>query len=33
LLTTHLDKLTEDEQEVLKEYAEQMRKKIPFWAA
>jgi translation initiation factor 5B len=33
LLTTHLDMLTEDEQEVLKEYAEQMRKKIPFWAA
>jgi len=33
LLTTHLEKLTEDEQEVLKEYAEQMRKKIPFWAA
>jgi len=32
LLTTHLDKLTEDEQEVLKEYAEQMRKKVPFWA-
>jgi translation initiation factor 5B len=32
LLTTHLDKLTADEQEVLKEYAEQMRKKIPFWA-
>jgi translation initiation factor 5B len=32
LLTTHLDKLTEDEQEVLKEYAEHMRKKIPFWA-
>jgi len=33
LLTTHLEKLTEDEQEVLKEYSEQMRKKIPFWAA
>jgi len=33
LLTTHLDKLTEDEQEVLKEYSEAMRKKIPFWAA
>jgi translation initiation factor 5B len=33
LLATHLDKLTADEQEVLKEYAEQMRKKIPFWAA
>jgi len=33
LLTTYLEKLTEEEQEVLKEYAEQMRKKIPFWAA
>jgi translation initiation factor 5B len=33
LLTSHLDKLTAEEQEVLKEYAEQMRKKIPFWAA
>jgi len=32
LLTAHLDKLTEAEQEVLKEYAEAMRKKIPFWA-
>jgi translation initiation factor 5B len=32
LLTTHLDKLTDPEQEVLKEYAEAMRKKIPFWA-
>jgi translation initiation factor 5B len=32
LLTSHLDKLTADEQEVLKEYAEQMRKKVPFWA-
>jgi translation initiation factor 5B len=32
LLTTHLEKLTADEQEVLKEYAEQMRKKVPFWA-
>ena len=32
LLTTHLEKLTADEQEVLKEYTEQMRKKIPFWA-
>jgi len=27
-----LDKLTEDEQEALKEYAEHMRKKVPFWA-
>jgi translation initiation factor 5B len=33
LLTTHLEKLTAEEQEVLKEYAKQMRKKIPFWAA
>jgi translation initiation factor 5B len=32
LLTTHLDKLSADEQEVLKEYAEHMRKKVPFWA-
>jgi translation initiation factor 5B len=33
LLTTHLEKLTSEEQEVLKEYVEQMRKKTPFWAA
>ena len=33
LLTTYADKLTADEQEVLKEYAEAMRKKIPFWGA
>jgi translation initiation factor 5B len=33
LLTTHLEKLTADEEEVLKEYSEQMRKKTPFWAA
>ena len=33
LLTIHLDKLTADEQEVLKEYSKSMRKKIPFWAA
>jgi translation initiation factor 5B len=33
LLTTYLDKLTADEQEVLKEYSEAMRKKTPFWAA
>jgi translation initiation factor 5B len=33
LLSTYLDKLTEDAQEVLKEYADAMRKKIPFWAA
>ena len=32
LLTTHLDKLTDEEQEVLKEYTAQMRKKVPFWA-
>jgi translation initiation factor 5B len=32
LLTTHVDKLTEDEQEVLKEYADSMRKRTPFWA-
>ena len=32
LLTKHLEKLTDSEQEVLKEYAEQMRKKVPFWA-
>jgi len=32
LLTTHMDKLSEAEQEVLKEYAEAMRKRIPFWA-
>lgn len=31
LLTTYMDRLTADEQEVLKEYAEAMRKKIPFW--
>ncbi|MCW4007295.1 MAG: translation initiation factor IF-2 [Candidatus Bathyarchaeota archaeon] len=33
LLTTYMDKLTADEQEVLKEYAEAMRKKAPFWGA
>ena len=33
LLTTHLEKLTAEQQEVVKEYAEQMRKKVPFWAA
>jgi len=33
LLTTHLEKLTAEEQEALKEYTDQMRKKIPFWAA
>ncbi|MCW4045252.1 MAG: translation initiation factor IF-2 [Candidatus Bathyarchaeota archaeon] len=33
LLTTYLDKLTAEEQEVLKEYLAHMRKKSPFWAA
>jgi translation initiation factor 5B len=33
LLSTHLDKLTVEEQEVLKEYVAQMRKKTPFWGA
>jgi len=33
LLTTHLDKLSADEQEVLEEYTEHMRKRMPFWAA
>jgi translation initiation factor 5B len=32
LLTTHLDDLTAPEQELLKEYVNMMRKKIPFWA-
>jgi len=32
LLTTHLEKLTEDEQKVLEEYADSMRKRTPFWA-
>ena len=32
LLTTYLDMLTAEEQEVLKEYVEAMRKKTPFWA-
>ncbi len=32
LLTTHLDDLTAEEQDVLKEYVNMMRKKIPFWA-
>ncbi len=32
LLTTHLDDLTSDEQELLKEYVNMMRKKVPFWA-
>ena len=33
LLSAHLDKLTVEEQEVLKEYTEMMRKKTPFWGA
>jgi translation initiation factor 5B len=32
LLSAHLDDLTSEEQEVLKEYITLMRKKIPFWA-
>jgi translation initiation factor 5B len=32
LLTIHLEKLTAEEQAVLKEYSEAMRKRIPFWA-
>ena len=32
LLTTHLDDLTSEEQELLKEYVNFMRKKVPFWA-
>ena len=32
LLTTHADDLTAEEQEVLKEYINMMRKKVPFWA-
>jgi len=32
LLSTHLDDLTAEEQDVLKEYVNLMRKKIPFWA-
>jgi translation initiation factor 5B len=32
LLTAHLDDLTAEEQEVLKEYVSMMRKKVPFWA-
>jgi translation initiation factor 5B len=33
LLEKHLDKLTVEEQQVLKEYTEMMRKKTPFWGA
>ncbi len=32
LLTTHADDLTAEEQDVLKEYINLMRKKVPFWA-
>jgi translation initiation factor 5B len=32
LLTTHLDDLNAQEQELLKEYVNMMRKKVPFWA-
>jgi translation initiation factor 5B len=32
LLTTYLDKLTAEEQDVLKEYVKMMQKKTPFWA-
>ncbi len=32
LLTSHLDDLTAEEQDLLKEYVNMMRKKIPFWA-
>jgi hypothetical protein len=32
LLTTYSDKLTAEEQEVLKEYVKLMQKKTPFWA-
>ena len=33
LLSAHLDKLSVEEQEVLREYTEMMRKKTPFWGA
>ena len=33
LLSTFLDRLTEDERESLNEYVEMMRKEMPFWAA
>jgi translation initiation factor 5B len=33
LQSTHLEQLSADEQEVLKEYVEVMRKKTPFWGA
>jgi translation initiation factor 5B len=33
LLSTYLDKLSNRDQEVLREYVEAMRKKMPFWGA
>ena len=33
LLSTYLDKLSNNDQEVLREYVEFMRKKMPFWGA
>jgi translation initiation factor 5B len=33
LMSTYLEKLSEDEQEVLREYTDVMRKKVPFWGA
>jgi translation initiation factor 5B len=33
LFSTHLDKLRTEEQDVLREYIEAMRKKTPFWGA
>jgi translation initiation factor 5B len=33
LMSTYLEKLSEDEQEVLREYTEVMRKNVPFWGA
>jgi translation initiation factor 5B len=33
LMSTYMDKLSDDEQEVLKEYVAMMRKKVPFWGA
>jgi translation initiation factor 5B len=32
LLTNHVDDLTSEEQDILKEYINLMRKKVPFWA-
>ena len=31
LMSTHLDKLSEKEQEVFREYVKLMQKKTPFW--